>query len=73
MSKADITCSMEATECMDDRRIHQIESMSYCYDVTSRQELLVLIKVLLDDLEKKDPSLRAATAKVRATCRPMAY
>ena len=45
--------------------------MSCRHDVMSRQELLVLIKILLDDLDEKDPDLRAATAKVRIESGPV--
>lgn len=62
MTKTEITCGQEAVDFMKEPRMQQT---NYNYEITSRQELLILIKVLLDDLEEKDPSLRAATAKVR--------
>jgi hypothetical protein len=65
MSNTKVTCSQEATQVLDERRLHKIPQMSNPNDIASRQELLVLIKVLLNDLEKKDPSKRAKTVRVR--------
>jgi hypothetical protein len=58
MSTTDVCCSQEVSQ----ERIHEIPQS---YDVTSRHELLVVVSVLLKYLAKKDPSLRARTAKVR--------
>lgn len=64
MNTAEITCRQQVLE---EQRAHKIPHMSDCYNITSRQELLLVIKGLLDALQKKDPSLRAKTAKVRPT------
>lgn len=62
MSNTEVACSQEATQVLDERRLNK---MSYSNDITSRQELLILIKVLLNELEEKDPSKRAKTVRVR--------
>jgi hypothetical protein len=61
MSTTDVCCSQEVSQ----ERIHEIPQS---YDVTSRHELLVVVSVLLKYLAKKDPSLRARTAKIVQEC-----
>ena len=57
----------QTIDIMEDRRVHRIPLMSRCRNVTRRKDLIVLIKILLDDLETTDPVLRARIVQVRST------
>jgi hypothetical protein len=65
MSMTEVITSEQTIDIMEERRIHRIPLMSSCRDVRSRRDLIVLIKILLDDLEKTDPPLRAKIVQVR--------
>jgi hypothetical protein len=65
MSTPEIINIEQTIDIMEDRRVHRIPLMSGCRNVSSRKDLIVLIKILLDDLENNDPVLRARIAQVR--------
>lgn len=65
MSTPELINIEQTIDIMEDRRVHRIPLMSGCRNVSSRKDLIVLIKILLDDLEKNDPVLRARIAQVR--------
>jgi hypothetical protein len=67
MSSTEVITNEQTIDIMEERRIHRIPLMSSCRNVRSRKDLIVLIKILLDDLEKTDPALRTKIAQVRDT------
>jgi hypothetical protein len=65
VSRTELINSEHTIDITEERRTHRISPMCRCRDVSSRKDLIFLMKLLLDDLEKTDPVLRANIAQVR--------
>jgi hypothetical protein len=65
-SRTELINSEQTIDIMEERRSHRISLMCRRRDVSSsRKDLIFFIKLLVDDLEKTDPALRANIVKVR--------